>query len=338
MDGNSKCIILWIIKAIVSGVIALGVLSIFALFYYNYGIRKTNTTGATDYSWENRFYSQGYEGVGYGILDENGFNNIKPYSDIDILLMGSSQMEARNVAQNKCSSYVLDSCLNDYNVYNIAVEGHNIYRNISNLDAALKEYTPSKYVILETMNIDLDNDSMIMAISGSYTKSNAYDSGIIYYMQKVPYLRIIHKQLTALKTNKDVDQFKLDDDIDDNSSDNVEIYKDNLEFFLGKYAKKCNDYGCKPIILYLPDITIDENGLLLSSYSNKEKMFLDVCTELGIELVDMSKVFESEYNSNYCIPYGFCNTSIGYGHLNEYGHKIVAEELYRKIMELEYEL
>ena len=41
-----------------------------------------------------------------------------------------------------------------------------------------------------------------------------------------------------------------------------------------------------------------------------------------------------EYNQNYILPHGFINSSIGNGHLNKYGHKMLAEELYKIIEEV----
>ena len=70
----------------------------------------------------------------------------------------------------------------------------------------------------------------------------------------------------------------------------------------------------------------DGEGLVLSTHATDE-VFRQVCQEYGVTLVDMSDRFIREYNNSHEAPYGFNNTTIGKGHFNRTGHRMVAEEL-----------
>ena len=48
---------------------------------------------------------------------------------------------------------------------------------------------------------------------------------------------------------------------------------------------------------------------------------------------DFEKMF---YEENH-VPHGFSTGQIGVGHINKYGHAVIAESLYRDINELEVE-
>ena len=95
----------WLIKAGIAGMIAFALLCAFCFFWYNVPVHYENPTGATEYYWqEHKFYSKGTEGFALGKTNNEGFNNLKDYSEgehINILLMGSSHMEGFNVAQDE---------------------------------------------------------------------------------------------------------------------------------------------------------------------------------------------------------------------------------------------
>ena len=139
---KKKQVGIWIIKVMGAGIIAVAILNILCLFYYNIPIHQRNPNGATDYIWETeKFYSRGTEGFAWGKTDKNGYNNKKIPEKIDILLMGSSHMEAFNVSQNKNTAVLLQDMLKESGleegVYNIGTSGHEFLRCLSNIEAAL---------------------------------------------------------------------------------------------------------------------------------------------------------------------------------------------------------
>ena len=60
-----------------------------------------------------------------------------------------------------------------------------------------------------------------------------------------------------------------------------------------------------------------------------------LCEENGIYFISMTERFLNEYAKDYTIPYGFMNTSVAKGHLNENGHRMLADEVYRLITRIE---
>ena len=46
---------------------------------------------------------------------------------------------------------------------------------------------------------------------------------------------------------------------------------------------------------------------------------------------NMYSDFEEYYNENCKLPRGFSNTKIGSGHINEDGHRVIAERLFSEI-------
>jgi hypothetical protein len=65
------------LKVFISGIIALLLLSIFCLFYYNPGIHVNSPNDATDYVWgADTLYSRGTEGFAFGKTDIRGYNNV----------------------------------------------------------------------------------------------------------------------------------------------------------------------------------------------------------------------------------------------------------------------
>ena len=87
------------------------------------------------------------------------------------------------------------------------------------------------------------------------------------------------------------------------------------------------------IILYHPPVTIEPDGTLtLGDDREQAEAFREICETNGIQFLDMGARFLREYEENHLLPYGFANSAVGKGHLNRYGHAMIADELY-KLME-----
>ena len=147
-------------KTLAAGVIALVLLSLFSLVYGFSGIHVSNTSGATDYKWEPYQYkSTMTEGFAWIKLDEHGFNNPKGsyIAPVDVLIMGSSHMEAVNIPEEFNAANRLRQLLPGTTVYNIGTSGHTIYQCAKNISAAVSEYSPY-YVVIETDWVELNDE------------------------------------------------------------------------------------------------------------------------------------------------------------------------------------
>jgi hypothetical protein len=103
---------------------------------------------------------------------------------------------------------------------------------------------------------------------------------------------------------------------------------------LADAAESAQKNGCRLVIFYHPQVLVNDEGRPytgdVSMYSD---LMNDLCNQHGILYADMTDIFLSAYEDSYILPYGFANTTPGSGHLNEYGHRMIAEELGRIISE-----
>jgi hypothetical protein len=63
--------------------------------------------------------------------------------------------------------------------------------------------------------------------------------------------------------------------------------------------------------------------------------FSSACDQNGFTLINMAQSFLQTYDKDHVLPYGFINTAVGTGHLNKYGHRMIAQELLSAITLLE---
>lgn len=324
----------YLFKLFIAGSVSISILSVFSIFYSYSGVHIPNPDFTTDYIWESdQLKSTMTEGFAWLKMDKNGFNNahIREASDtdIDILLMGSSHMEAANVASDENVGYRLNELLPNNYTYNIGISGHTIYSCVNNMENAIEHYQPTDYVILETDRIELCVDDMRKVIEGSYERIPSYNSGIVYHLQKkVPALKVIYKQIEEWKSagerSKEEKDFLA---LQDKETDLVE-YEVALESFLKKAADIAEEKGVKLIIFYQPTTELNIAGSLKNT-TDKEylSLFADTCKKNDILFVDMTEEFENLYETKHILAHGFSNTAVGKGHLNKYGHEVTAKKL-----------
>ncbi|GHV09213.1 hypothetical protein FACS189485_21530 [Spirochaetia bacterium] len=318
-------------KVIAAGIMALFILSVFCLFYYNLPVHLTSKTGTTDYVWEKHaYYSKMTEGFGYGRMNNEGFNNLKDYTaePVDVLLMGSSQMEATNVAQNKTTAALLNSKFNESKyVYNIGISGHSLPHIITNLETAIQYYTPKEYVVIETMSIQFSIASLEDIINSKIQRIPSYDRGIVFRLQKIPYLRLLYKQYKDIKGNNDDEIPEQVPDISDK-----EKYSELLDMVMKRLNQTGINNNIKLIVFYHPHLVLNKDGSASANTDTEYlELFKNACGNNGIYFMDMTGVFTEEYKGSHVLPHGFANTAVGAGHLNKNGHKIIAAELFKQI-------
>lgn len=328
-------IIQWIFKCLGAGMLSILILSLFTLIYSYSGTHIDNVSGETDYKWiAGQYRSNATEGFSWAKVDENGFNNVnvKSTEAIDILLMGSSHMEAFNVAQDKTTASILNLKLGtNLYTYNIGISGHDFYRCARNIRAAVSTNKPGKYVILETSLIKLNTDKINLVLDGKLDKIKSYDSGLLFQLQKVPCLKWLYKHFEALMLNS----FTADDIVTAkslNEEKEYEEYIDALDSLLKMLSATVYENDCRLIIVYHPRLILKADG---SAFTATEERYLTIfkqaCEDNGIIFVDMTDDFLDEYSNNYVLPHGFSNTAVGGGHLNEHGHRMIADRLYNII-------
>lgn len=318
-------------KVIIAGGIAFITLTIFCIFYYNAPVHYFCADGATDYVWEpNAFYSRGTEGFAWGKTNNEGYNNIFDYDEsisIDILVMGSSHMEAYQVAVEDSTAGMLNAMLEELTVYNIGISGHDFLVCADNFSAAAGKYHPSQYIIIETSSVRFSDEELSSVINGTVSDIPSHSDGIIGLLQKNPFLRLLYGQIKAF-----LNQAKPEDALAEREKEPVDSVTNQvlLSELLQKMSETTKEVGAELVIVYHPGISyIDMDGsIVLKGNLSDVQQFAECCNINGIFFIDMSDRFLKEYADNYVLPYGFSNTSVGSGHLNKYGHAMVAEEIY----------
>lgn len=324
--------ILFGVKTIIAAAVAFVILNLICFFYYNLSIHSESKTGSTDYVWEqNKFYSRGTEGFAWGKTDDNGFNNLYAVErgDIDVLVMGSSHMEAFNVAQNKSASYVLNKKFHDADidlqVYNIGISGHTLARCLNNAENAVKEFKPNKYVVIETSSVRPDAEDIKDAVDCDLNPIESNNRGIIGRLQKLPFLRRLYGQIKSVLG---------DNDNEDKSAD----VDENFEKLLSRVVGTMEENNIQLIIVYNCAVEIDETGKVMEQQEiGPIQKFKEVCDKNDVVFVNMHQAFSDYYKDTNRLPRGFSNSDAGSGHLNRYGHEVLADELFEIICRQESE-
>ncbi len=330
----SKRILLWICKACLSGIIAFTILTGVCMLYYNVPVHYSVADGSTDYSWEaNKFYSRGTEGFACGKTNNEGYLNPFDYSksiSIDTLIMGSSHMEAYQIAQNKSTAGVLRALMPDKTIYNIGVSGHDFLVCADNLFAAVNKYKPKQFVIMETSKLDFSDIQLEDAIHENIADLQSSTRGLVETLQKNPFLRLLYTQF------KNFLDKNADKDVPPINAEKTIGSEVNYNALLAKLSKTVRDNGSQLIIVYHPSLVLNEDATASSTADKELSDFFALCCEKnGIIFLDMSNRFLEGYKKESVLPHGFINTSIGKGHLNENGHAMIAESIYEIMKEFE---
>jgi hypothetical protein len=154
----------------------------------------------------------------------------------------------------------------------------------------------------------------------------SYDTGILFYLQKIPYLRLLYRQYkNDIDNNEDMANQIVDET-------NKEKYSEILNSVMQKIEQISIANNVKIMVLYHPQLILNKDGSVSPSTDNAYlEIFEKSCSKNNIFFVDMADVFVDEYKANHVLPHGFSNTAVGAGHLNKNGHKMVANELFKQI-------
>ena len=326
------------VKLTISFFIAIVFCSFFCYIYCNPPRTRLSLTGSTGFvGIPGCFFSDWREGGSCGVTDKKGFRNLAsvPYEEPGILLMGSSHMEAVNVSQNKsCSALINEKLPHTLVLFNIGQSGNFFPDCTCWMRAAMSEFHPRKYVIIETPNIEFDNILLGRIASGQYrpVTKTFYSRNFVDVIQRIPLFRALGKQFLTMKSQNALrDSHKADPTV-------FPDYYPQLKSWLAQIALCASEYHIVPIILYYSHFTFQRElgeQHYLTENPRALDYFREACEENGIKFIDMTEDFERHFHETYEPAYGFINTAPGAGHLNKVGHRLIADRLYKEIMEME---
>lgn len=333
---RAKNVIGWIS----AGIIAFLLANIVCFFYYN------PLHGSTHNSYRLEPDMIGLDArEGFGILysDRNGFPN-KDIPLIDkgyILCMGSSFTKGDQVLIEDRWPSIINEVYGDsdfLHVYNMGYNGGKLGDVIKNFKQLTEEFPDSRAVIIEiddsTMSWTdaeylnaIDQMGVSDIVIGPELKSHDTVEKIELFVKTYcPLLLLYYNQLTQyidrvefspfFKTTEEISNSVINENIADKEAQ----YKNALDLVK-------NQYEGEVIIIYHPRVHFTKGDTLVIEKTEQAAIFEKICAEKKITFLDMTYEFQEAFENEYILPYGFWNTSMGDGHFNKNGNRLMAKKI-----------
>lgn len=344
-------------KTILSWCLALVIAASFAnlvSFFYRSGsgsIPRANAFSGNIRTPNSRLV-RGMEGYGINYADDNGYINddSTPLSENYILFMGSSHLEGLQVMQNQNMVTVLN-VLFDHDtrtVYNMGTAGYSLPLIIKGFQAGIEEFPHSSAIVIELSDMTYTNEQMTNALDQTRFDPASTGAALVQsqsllrrvrnnLLSVFPIISLLRQQLESARYDFNgafgfqavaPSQVIADQDTHDASAQSDEF----LSVLDRAFALLRSEYDNPIIILYHPGVTLLPDGTLrIDREEQYYNDYLSASERYGFVFVDIGDVFLQAYKTDYSLPYGFQNTTLGRGHLNALGHRIVAEQLYQAL-------
>ena len=300
--------------------------------------------GATMSIWNPGTYIvQGQEGYGIHAIDEKGYLNYGELVSSDyVLVVGSSQTEGKEVRAGERYCDILNVLLreeqglnaNDLPVYNVSMDANYLPKIIAGFTALITEFPNSRCIVFEIGTTCYSEKEIDQMLSQRKYSENETGENIGNYLSKKEKIKLFIKETVPL-----FNQIKMQyNALRSKNGDGTETKYEVTELNEQEYATQLKEvfdllsgmYSGQIVFLYHPSIEITNEGIMVD-HENTKEVFEKTCGIYDFQFVDMTEVFIDAYKTNYLVPYGFSNTTLGTGHLNKYGHKMIAQELHRTI-------
>lgn len=327
----------WCVKCVGAGIVAVIILSVILCAYSLTPVHEANPNANTDYVWPaNSVWVKMTEGMAYGRFDNNGYNNMEVVEQPDVLLLGSSHMEATDVLQTENVGYLLGQKLSpDYSVYNLGISAHTLYKVCHYLPTNLELYKDSaKLAIIETSTLRMDKTWADRIINHKVKYTESHSDGIIAKMQKVPFLRMVYHQIQHGLLDLLFPKRQAASETVETTTEAVEIDEDAYDRFFAYLADLKEEYGVELLIFYHPEESLKEDGSIEFFDNQYEPYFSKYAEKYGIDYVNMEDTFARMYEEGHHVPHGFATGLLCDGHLNRFGHAAIADRLFEEIMKM----
>lgn len=295
--------------------------------------------GPSPAGWNpNKIVVHGTEGFGIMKSDENGYiNKNTSLQDKFILCTGSSHTQGKEMAMDKKYSSLINARFSENEdesaVYNIACDGNFLPTLIKHFPAAVEAFPEASVVTIEISNSDIPADEMNAAMNQAEYDESASVKNQLQYMGFKDKLKIFIKEyfpLISLVKSKLETSSANDGGASVEKTDNGDSARS-----LEKAIKLIrSQYDGDIIIIYHSQTLIERDASISFAEDKLFDTLEKACRDNDICLVDMRPVFVEHYEKTQEIPYGFSDTKPGNGHLNELGHRLIAESLIPYIEEV----
>lgn len=271
----------------------------------------------------------GLEGFSIRNVDKNGYVNPNERADKSdkVLIMGSSHSVGKEVPQGENYTDIIENESN-INIYNLAMDGNYFVEIMQGFNAAIEQFPEAKSVVIEVDHVDYSIDELNNARTSreynkDYTGGNVLKNLSLKTKLKLlvqDYLPLLRQIQRNLKSN----------DISNMSFESSEANDDKGEYSIALesvLSEKRHYFDGDIVIVYHPHIEFLDGGDIKIIKERHVSDFVKVCNKYNIKFIDLSDDFMNLYSNEHKVPYGFNNTAPLKGHLNKYGHSIVADRL-----------
>ena len=319
-----------ILKFIGAGAAALAVLCALFVPYYTMPNRVPNALGNTNFVWPaGAFWMQAEEGISWGRADEQGFNNPVVVENPDVLLLGSSHMEAVNVRPDESAAQQLSALFGgEFSVYNMGMSGHDIPEVCHFLPNTLSAFdTTPKYIVIEARSLALSESDLDFIFSEPAPQKNTQPAWL-NLLRNLPFLSALERQMdTGL-----IDLLLPARAASAEGTGETHAVYDRLMAYLSALQ---TEHGTQIIFMYHRPGVLGADGSLSWTENPHQPAFSAACTKYGIGFIDLADDFAALYANENLLPYGFITGSPNAGHLNAHGHRAAAGAIFRTICEME---
>ncbi|MBQ9610606.1 MAG: hypothetical protein IJV15_14330 [Lachnospiraceae bacterium] len=329
-----SCVMKNIIEWILALFISMMICNTVCVFYHKPAGWIERHNAYTSSIWNpNSTIVFGTEGYGINKVDSNGYVNkeLPLIENSYVLISGASHTQGLHVMPNERYSEILNRKLGykaEYGVYNVSQDGQEFDEMISNFPALLEEFPNSRAIVFEIYRTDYkkykfnyDQNGNIVQVHFNPDESGLNKKNRLSTLKKIgirtkellPVVNRIKEQLVQL-----------------NMEENVIYEKDtcSLNEFKMALATIKEEYDGEIYILYHPYFEYTKDGGIKIEQDSTLNIFRNCCEENDIVFVDSTREIISGFEVDHKVPYGFQNTQIGKGHLNSYGHQMIADILY----------
>lgn len=306
-----------------------------ALSFYNTGTGWLDRTSGSTLAIRDPGSSMlfGTEGRGYHRIDSRGYvNNTDVLADDYVIAVGSSFTQGKEVKDGERYTDLLNAWLGyteEAFVYNVSQDGYYFSDIISGFSALLQEFPKADKIIIEMQSTYFTDEELAEALNqreydemqtgGKILSTLSWkDKAVMKIKEYSPLLYNVNNQISS------VTQLKRAAGPAQPPAPDLRSYEENLEKI---FEFITSVYDGPILILFHPEIRLEEDGHLTILREETDDVFRKVCSKYSVTLVDMSDRFSQVYEESHKLPYGFSNTSFLHGHFNTDGHRMAAEEL-----------
>ena len=297
-------------------------------FYYSPAIQTANHEKFTDLkNIPSAHNPHGVEGYGNISIDENGFNNQVDFAmdEAEILFIGSSQTEAQHVNAKENFVSLIHQEYPAARAYNLGISASTFSSTFFRI-MPLREKFPRAKVFVFEINVmpslaDLQQMEKLLSEDDIPEKDISWKNGnmALKAIGTIPICRLLWRQYDHHRRN-DTAKVIQSGDFD------TDAYEQELRRVLLLGKEKA---GTTEIIIFnLAHTRLNKAGdVEIIPDQGENEIFQKVCSDINMTYIDMAEPFTEAYQSKHVLPYGFLNSPIGTGHLNRYGHCIIADTM-----------